>query len=71
MESSVSSTSALVSDVHSDKIIVHLVEGFRTVIVDDQVQFRSVIKSITERLTKQAGLGNLSAKNRLRDRFSG
>lgn len=37
----------------SDKIIVHLVEGFRTVIVDDQVKFRSVISSITDRLTKQ------------------
>ena len=36
-----------------DKIIVHLIEGFRTVIVDQTVKFRSVIDSITERLSRQ------------------
>ena len=36
-----------------DKIIVHLIEGFRTVIVDHTVKFRSVIDSITERLSSQ------------------
>ena len=36
-----------------DKIIVHLIEGFRTVIVDQTVKFRSVIDSITERMSRQ------------------
>ena len=40
-------------DDESERIRVHLIEGWRTVIVDAQVKFGQVINSITERLSTQ------------------
>ena len=43
----------MTDDDDSERIRIHLIEGWRTVIVDRQVKFGQVIDSITERLSTQ------------------